>query len=91
MAVYLIHFDKPFKHACHYLGYASDVAKRIERHRSGQGAKLLRAVQLAGISWEVVRVWPDADRTEERRLKNFGSHRRLCPVCKRNKSRENKV
>jgi predicted GIY-YIG superfamily endonuclease len=32
MAVYLIHFDRPYKHSRHYLGYATDVDERLERH-----------------------------------------------------------
>lgn len=82
MAVYLIHFDKPFKHAKHYLGYAKDVPKRVARHRSGAGAKLLRAVQQAGIGWEVVRIWPEGGRATERKLKGYGGRSKLCPVCR---------
>lgn len=87
MAVYLIHFDKAFKHAKHYLGYAEDVPKRVERHRAGNGAKLLRAVQNAGIGWEVVRVWEDGDRTFERKLKGYGGRARLCPLCQKDKNK----
>lgn len=82
MAVYLIHFERPFKHAKHYTGYADDVPKRLERHRSGAGARLLRAVQAAGIGWEVAQVWPDGDKTFERKLKKQGGASRHCPVCK---------
>lgn len=78
--VYLIHFDMPFKHASHYLGYVQrDLDGRVERHRSGNGAKLLAAVTKAGISFAVVRVWP-GDRSLERQLKNRKNSPRLCPI-----------
>ncbi len=57
MAVYLLHFDKPLKHARHYLGYAADVDERLERHRAGNGSRLMEVVTQAGISWQLVRTW----------------------------------
>jgi hypothetical protein len=57
--VYLIHFDSPLKHAQHF-----------EKHKSGSGANILRAANEANITWPVVRVWEDGDRTFERKLKN---------------------
>lgn len=79
--VYLIHFAQPFKRARHYLGSARVLENRLKHHRAGSGAKLLRAVQLAGIGWEVVRTWP-GDKTVERKLKNRKSAPDLCPVCR---------
>lgn len=79
--VYLICFDRPFKHARHYLGFAYNLEARIARHRSGDGARLLRAVTAAGIGWQVVRTWPDTSREFERKLKNQKATARLCPVC----------
>jgi hypothetical protein len=49
-------------------------------HRTGKGSKLMRAVTLAGIDWEVVRVWKNGTRSDERRFKGHSSTR-LCPVC----------
>lgn len=81
--VYLIHFEKKFKHAQHYLGFVeSDLEQRIKRHLSGQGAKILRAVNAADIKWEVVQIWPDGDRNFERSLKNKHCTRKFCPKCK---------
>jgi hypothetical protein len=64
----LIHFDSPYKHAQHYLGYCQDggLRARIERHRSGAGAKLMSVIVNAGINFHVARVWPNGDRTYER-------------------------
>lgn len=83
-SVYLIHFDARFHHAGHYIGYTNEKfpRKRLARHRSGAGAKLLRAIQAAGIGWRVVRVWMKASRGDERKLKGRGGAARLCPVCR---------
>jgi predicted GIY-YIG superfamily endonuclease len=82
--VYLIHFDEPFKHAEHYLGYSKDenFLARIEHHRKGTGSALMRAVKNAGIGWNVVRQWPGMDGNFEQALKKKGYHSKLlCPIC----------
>lgn len=87
--IYLIHFDRPYWHANHYLGFCEDspgaFEARMERHRQGNGAKLLRAIQEAGIGWEVVRVWPNGTRDEERLLKRRKKSRLFCPTCRKEK------
>jgi predicted GIY-YIG superfamily endonuclease len=80
MSVYLVHFEEPYKHARHYLGWSDQLAYRIAHHKSGSGANLLRVVNEAGIRWVVARVWHGADRSFERRLKGHSSTR-YCPVC----------
>lgn len=81
--VYLIHFEKKYKHSQHYLGFVEgDLEQRLKRHRSGTGAKLLKVITDAGINWSVVRVWEDADRTFERKLKNRKNTPYLCPLCR---------
>lgn len=87
MCVYLIHFDQPFKHAAHYVGYARELDKRLAHHAAGTGANLLRVVGAAGIAWKVVRVWEGQDRAFERRLKNCKHTARYCPVCAEEKVR----
>jgi predicted GIY-YIG superfamily endonuclease len=79
--IYLIHFDTPYQHAQHYLGFATDIAKRLNKHKSGHGARLMQVVEDAGITWQLARIWREGTRTEERRLKNGGSSRRYCPIC----------
>jgi len=86
--VYLIHFDSPYKHAKHYLGYTENLESRLDRHHSKNGSKLLRAVENAGIGFTVVRIWPDGDRNFERQLKNQKNTSRFCPVCKQGKRGE---
>lgn len=89
MSVYLIHFDKPLAHAQHYMGFAdgdeTKIAARLKRHRKNRGSALMAAVNAAGINYDVVRVWPDYTRDDERKLKNRKKARELCPVCKENK------
>lgn len=80
--IYLIHFDQPFKHAKHYVGSALRLEDRLHDHRTGGSkcARLMHAVNKAGIGWKVARLWKGG-RTEERRLKNNGGMTRLCPIC----------
>ena len=83
--VYLIHFDRPLKHARHYIGYTENLEQRFHEHAYGdKGAKLLHAVREAGIGFRVVNVWPAGDRHFERELKNNKNANRLCPVCNPN-------
>lgn len=84
--VYLLHFDAPYKGAQHYLGSTTDLGKRIARHQSGDGSKLMKAVvEVAGIKFQVSRIWlrPNGDgRQYERMLKGRHNHKSLCPLCK---------
>jgi predicted GIY-YIG superfamily endonuclease len=79
--VYLVHLEKPLPGGRHYVGYTSDLAKRISLHRSGDGAKFLKQANDAGIAWMVVRVWMNADTDKEKSIKSM-SARIICPVCK---------
>ena len=79
--VYLLHLDQPYKHARHYLGWASDLDARLAQHAAGDGARLLQVVRDAGIGWQLARTWP-GDRYRERQLKKQGGRSRMCPVCK---------
>lgn len=84
--LYLLHFDPPYRHAGHYLGYVQggpeNVDRRLAEHIAGQGSPLVRAAVAAGSTVTVARTWLDSDRTTERRLKNGkNGRRRLCPTC----------
>lgn len=78
--VYLLHFEQPFGHARHYLGWASNLDARLEHHKAGTGANLLKHAGRAGVTWVLARTWP-GDRHRERTLHN-GGHARRCPICK---------
>jgi hypothetical protein len=80
------HFERPYKHAEHYLGWSEDAAMRIEDHRKGNGANLMRVVCEAGISFSVAFIKDKATRLDERKIKNRGGLRRICPICKGRKS-----
>jgi predicted GIY-YIG superfamily endonuclease len=79
--VYLIHFERPYKHAAHYLGYTDDLAARMTAHRNGTGSRLMQVIAKAGIRWVLVKTW-HGGRTLERRLKNYHGSNQLCLVCK---------
>ncbi len=78
--VYLLHFDQPYKHARHYVGWARDLKRRLAEHEAGQGARLLAVVGAAGIGWQLARMWPGG-RDRERQIKWQGGHARKCPLC----------
>jgi predicted GIY-YIG superfamily endonuclease len=80
--VYLIHFTEKLHHAQHYIGFVEgDLGQRITLHKMSRGAKLLAAVNEQKIEWQVVRIWPAADRHFERKLKNYKKARCFCPLC----------
>ena len=78
--VYLLHFERPYHHARHYLGSTHDLETRLQQHRTGQGATLMRVITQAGIPWTVARVW-QGNRTLERAFKLRKNAPRLCPLC----------
>lgn len=88
--IYLLHFERPFKHARHYLGWTEGpVEERIADHRSGRGARLTAVVSEAGIKFSVVKTWAGT-RALERRLKCRGKTA-LCPVCSGENVREPRI
>jgi len=89
--VYLLHFDSPYKHARHYVGYTKDLTARLEAHASGQGARPMQVDIEAGITFRLARTWRGM-RRDERRLKDRKNAPRECPLCRKLDSRllENK-
>ena len=81
-AVYLLHFAPAYRHAGHYLGYAEDLGPRINAHMHGQGARLTQVAHNAGCTLVLARVWPEASRKDERRLKQWHGAAQLCPICR---------
>lgn len=79
--VYLLHIEPAYKQARHYTGYADDIDRRLNQHRSGTGARLTQVVVEAGHELQLAKVWPGATRLDERRLKNRKNAPRLCPIC----------
>lgn len=79
---YLIHFDNPVggSKAQHYLGFATDLPRRIAQHRASKGSAITARANHLGIGWQVVRVWRNADLDAEQALKSM-LPKNLCPHC----------
>lgn len=81
--LYLIALERPLGNERHqarfYLGYCGEdrVLQRLEEHRAGKGAKMLRAANQRGIGYQIVMTWPGSTRKLERKLKNHKNHKRL--------------
>lgn len=78
--VYLLHFNRPYRHARHYIGFTTNLDKRITDHLCGMGARLMEVITGAGIEWKLARTW-QGDRRLERRLKEWHNAALLCPLC----------
>ena len=78
--VYLLHFDRPYRHAGHYTGWTTNLPARLAEHATGHGARLLAVITQAGIGWHLARTWPGTRHTE-RGLKRQGGASRRCPLC----------
>jgi predicted GIY-YIG superfamily endonuclease len=78
--IYLLHFEVPFHHARHYLGWTANLPARLDDHAAGNGARLLAAVHSAGIGWHLARIW-GGTRARERQIKRQGGLSRSCPLC----------
>jgi predicted GIY-YIG superfamily endonuclease len=77
--VYLLCFDRPFKHARHYRGWTFDLERRLAEHRAGHGARLIAVITATGIGFTVAKAEPGS-RARERQLKQRGAGRD-CPRC----------
>lgn len=80
--VYLIHFSRPLGHASHYIGQTDrDVETRFREHCRGKGARICKKAVEAGIKLTLARVWLDAPRCFEQKLKNRANAKHFCPIC----------
>lgn len=79
--VYLLHFDPPYEHARHYLGFAKDLGPRVNAHMHGKGARLTQVAHDAGCHMVLARVWTNGSKRLERQLKNRKNAPQLCPIC----------
>ena len=68
-------------HAQHYIGFTTNLEKRLATHRAGWGGHLCRVAVKRGIEIELARVWEGASRGWEARLKRHKNAPRLCPIC----------
>ena len=86
--VYLLHFEQsigsptnPKGRANHYIGWTTDLDKRLHQHRRGWSACIVKAFKKAGIKFVLAATW-EGDRALERSLKNKKHASRFCPICK---------
>ena len=76
----MLHFDQPYRHARHYVGWTDDLLDRLDQHASGHGARLVAVIWHAGIGFTLIRICEGTRRTE-RAIKNAGGAVRYCPAC----------
>lgn len=83
MSVYILHFDPPYKHARHYVGFSTQPLRRVAHHAKGTGARLPAVAMKAGCRMELGRVFTGKDRSFERELKlrRYGPLEGLCGTC----------
>ena len=81
--VYILHFDQPFHHARHYVGFTNkDIYERFREHAGGSGAKLMAAVSKAKIGFAVSKTFADKTREFERKIKKQKNSWKHCPKCR---------
>jgi predicted GIY-YIG superfamily endonuclease len=80
--VYLLHLERSYRHARHYIGFTQNLEQRLADHRAGRGSPSLIAAAVAhGIEFELAAIWED-DRHDERSLhRQKNTRARLCPIC----------
>lgn len=67
-------------HVQHYIGCTHDLYDRVQRHRNGNGARLLQYANRQNIPWRVV-AWREGYREEEIQVKKQKNSKRFCPLC----------
>jgi predicted GIY-YIG superfamily endonuclease len=78
--VYMLHFEQPYQHAKHYVGWTEDLLERLDQHAAGHAARLTTVIYQAGIGFTLVRLC-EGTRSTERAIKNAGGAVRYCPSC----------
>ena len=78
--IYMLCFDRYYRHAKHYVGWTDDLFDRLDRHAKGTGARLVAVIWQAGIGFTLVRLC-EGTRRDERAIKNAGGAVRYCPAC----------
>ena len=78
--IYMLHFDRPYQHARHYVGWTEDLLDRLDAHARGHGARLVAVIWQAGIGFTLIRIC-EGTRATERAIKHAGGATRYCPAC----------
>jgi hypothetical protein len=69
--IYMLHFDRPYRHARHYVGWTEDLFDRLDAHANGHGARLVAVIWHAGIGFTLIRIC-EGTRHRERAIKHAG-------------------
>jgi predicted GIY-YIG superfamily endonuclease len=85
--VYLLHFARPLASGQHYVGWTSDLPKRIRRHASGTGAVETSRFAAAGIPFAIAQIWTGRTTAFEQQVKRDGAPEQ-CPICQRQRDLE---
>ena len=87
--IYVIHFDSPLSfnrkgkkvEVKHYIGWTEgELSSRLDKHLSGQGAKILAALKQRSIGWKVTSTFVGT-RNDERTIKRQKNNKRFCSDC----------
>ena len=85
MTVYVLHFDPPYLHAGHYIGYTPDETadRRVREHKEclAAGSPLVKAAVKAGCEVTLAHEFPLAGRDFEAWLKSRRDTSRWCSCC----------
>lgn len=85
--LYLLHFEPAYRHARHYLGYATGTGRgrqyaKLQAEGLALGAhELVQAAQWDGVVIHVADVLVGEGRTTQRRLRDSHNLARHCPIC----------
>lgn len=81
--VYLLHFERPYFHARHYIGFTDDLDRRLHQHLNGheKGSPLVRAVLKAGITVQLAATF-EGGKDLEKKMKSRHNAAHFCPICK---------
>lgn len=54
--VYLLHFERSYRHVRHYIGFTQNLERRREEHRAGRGSALVAAAIADGIEFQLAAI-----------------------------------
>jgi predicted GIY-YIG superfamily endonuclease len=80
--IYIIHLARPLRgsKSRHYVGFSTQVEKRLWHHRNNTGSNFLREANRQGIPYCLVVIFAGT-KADERRLKNRKNTAKYCPCC----------
>lgn len=87
--VYIIHLARPLAGSKnrHYVGFSTQVEKRLWHHRNGTGSHFLREANRQGIAYTLCVIFTGTKK-DERSLKNCKNTARYCPCCNPDRPRK---